>query len=328
MSSFQLNVDFDGQQANELILLPAFDAGAFQNYMRIEENVGFQRQFARVGSGYKSLRKDDSCAKENTYENEATPKLLKVSRLYSQGEICVNDYFDKFVADQLKAGVESGDLTDTQVAAAILQRYAEDLQTDINSLIWFADEDESDPFYSSLDGLFKQIKLGVAGGDIKRTETIGNGDLSDSDTRDILKSLQVNCDLRLKQRPMNRKIQLVSGAIWEGFLSLKENGDKNCTELGWQLEIDGTQAMSYRGVPIAPMWNWDRVVDEGVVGVYQNRYHAVYTTLDNLMLGTDRFGSLSQVEFWYERKPDQNYMRAKFPLGTTVFDEGLIAVAY
>ena len=328
MSSVDINVPFVGQQASELTLLRAFEALNVNAYMRVEENVGYQRQFARLGSSYRSLRKDTTCAKTTTYTNEATEKILEVTRIFSQADICVNDYFEKFVADQLRTGADSGDLTDTQIASAILERFMQDTAVDVSSLIWFGDTDLSDPFYNILNGLFKQIKLAVAAGDIVRTQTLGNGDLADCAARDILRGLHTGANVRLKQVPNNQKVMLVSGEIWENWLACKELGDSCCTELGWTLEVEGTQALAYRGIPVLPMWNWDRVVDEQVVAVYDNRYHAVYTTIDNLMLGTDRFASTNEARVWYSVDDDQNYMRMKFPLGVTVFDEGLIAVAY
>ncbi len=322
------DITWVGEQAFEYTLLEAFKNPEMSALFRIDLTAANKKQYALLGERSKAFRAAANCAKESTGSVPKTQKFMELALIYNQAEQCADEFFDQFENTLLKTGVDRNNLEGTYVERVLGEVVGRDAITDLHRLIWFGDTDLSDNFYSLIDGFRTKLIAAATAGDIVKAYTIGNGDLAACESRLIFQALYSQANTRLKSLPVNQKIMMVSGTIWENWLSCKETGDGCCTELGYQLEINGVQAMSYRGIPVVPIYIWDEVVSEQDTAVYDYEHFAIYAQRDNLIVGTDATSSTTKVDFWYDKTDDLNYWRMQLPLGTLVLDDNLVTVAF
>jgi hypothetical protein len=90
--------------------------------------------------------------------------------------------------------------------------------------------------------------------------------------------------------------------------------------------VAGTMRNTWRGIPIIPVIDWDTHIANDFGSVRPHR--ALMTIPKNLVWGTDGSDDETNMEFFYEKKDEENYFRVAYMAGTQFVDEELISAAY
>lgn len=186
------------------------------------------------------------------------------------------------------------------------------------------------PFLNYFDGLWAQIFAGVTAGTIGRLNIASlPTQISASDAYDTFMSMYKYAPAALRSNP-DAKFY-VTGQLFMGLVEYMQTESVNGGDL--TVTSEGIQTVKFMGKEVVNMETvWDDTIklfinnttDEDVL--YPNRI--VFTTPDNIPVGTLNQGDFDNVEAFYDKVSRNNIISYGFTLDSKVLDEGLIAVAY
>lgn len=329
-------INYVGIQAAEITSLLTLEALPIADMVEVHEDVRYKKQLALARAGKYGWRKDTTCAKTNTGgQIETEERFIEVTRIYAQNDQCVNDYFQKFIIEQVKNGSESGDLTGVRAAEQVTEMWARDRSLDLQRVLWggntaavagdFTGSDAATKaaFYSMFDGWLKRIFDAVTAGDINQAYTFS---AAPTPTTAIaaLRALFEAQSAALRGVARDFKIIAVDTDIYDQFLTNRESFTGS--DLSYRLLEDGTERLTFRGIEVREMPIWLQMRSEGSYGAYLPTSVGMLMTRDALHVGTDAYSNETQIQAWYSIDDDKNYVRAKAPYGTQIADDEAIVV--
>ena len=95
------------------------------------------------------------------------------------------------------------------------------------------------------------------------------------------------------------------------------------SELQWTAIFDGIAKTTYKGVELLAIPFWDEIIrsTETVTG-------ALYTVKENLLVGSESENEIAELDIWFEKKDQVNYILAKDTIGTLIGQDDLLQVAF
>lgn len=275
-------------------------------------------------------------------------------------KICYKDLEGKLVEKAFKNGTSAADLTGSDYVDLILMPYLKKAwYRAIFRLVWFADQtatnyDATDAphgtlnpgvnkdFFTLTNGLWKQIFTGVASGTISRTAVTANtaattalqksGIRTAGVAEALLDNIIDDAPVRLKETPLEDRVMLVSQGLYDAARRDVKNSNKG-SELQFKSWFAGIQATKWDGITLIAMPMWDELLALENNDTYQTAalnmpYRAVYTTKDNLVLGTRSEAMTGEISVVFDPITKLNYIRMEDTIGSLVADDSLIHVAY
>lgn len=341
----------------ELIFLSIYDPGtlgAIFNVLTGQENgkkVGFIGEFGMLG------KKAQGC--KPNYDNNVINTGEKTWDINWWGiyeQICYTDLepFLRMIANREKTDI--GNLEGTFYLDEILEpRLQEAIRKLLMRLAWFGDKQAAtvknggnllntvDPAYFNVtDGFWKRFFELTTVNPARRTIIPANAEdtFADQDSailepgaaKAVIKNLKLQASPLLKQS--TKKIIYVTESIKEALSWDVREGHDGCC-LVWEALFDGIEITQFDGTTIISFPIWDDIIraNEGLytdndATSYRYPHRAVYTTTDNLLLGTESSNLIPELKTWFDDKDEVNYIKAKDNLGTMIAQDELVQVAY
>lgn len=248
------------------------------------------------------------------------PQLVK---LFKKAQRINPDFYDRINSEEM---------------GLIVAKVEQALTSMGNRLVWFGDTTASNvagggnikdgvsvDYFTSIDGLFKQIFTEVPTTADNYVAIAKNAEatyatqatLDDDFAINLFRSMHNKIDSRFFQaieEGAQPELQITRqiGQNWSDFLE-----DKS---LGFSLSQaeDGSNKMSYRGIPIVVRHDWDSNIksfeDNGTK--YNLPHRAILTVKENIPVGTVNESDLNSLETWYEKKDKANYIDFDLKLDT------------
>lgn len=253
--------------------------------------------------------------------------LNQLLKIFARAQKATPDYFDRIGSQEI---------------GLLMAKITQALKESVAAKAWYSDLAAADlpagnftpgtnlGVFNQFNGLWDQI---FSDGSIKRytiTENAGASyaaqKLAAGESNNIFKGMYELADSRLLGSP-DAQI-LVTRSIWDNYLSYLEDTQKG----GGYTEVleDGRTVMSYRGINIVLMNEWDRTQNayqnDGTVVVSPNR--AVFTTPSNIPLATLSESDINTLESWYEKKDKSNIVDYSYFLDAKFLESYMAVVAY
>ena len=332
------------EEISKVIFEQVFTNPALEKMHRIEEGIDMKTQIVLMNKLGLVSRASTGCSpQESDAGLVASQKYWEPSKLETRFGFCK----DTEIPVLLKAfGRQQNkfDMTGSPEVQILAQKLAEGLDESVRTLAWFGDKDAaivasggtiSDTadvtLVNTVNGFWKQIFAGVTAGKIKRT-TIGANtgstytaqELSAGEALTSLRNAYNQADSRLKNSSDSQFY--VTQSIYDNFLDRLEDAGLNAVG---QLAInDGV--MSYRGKEIIVANDWDNHIaeyeDNGTKYNLPNRI--VFSTPENLPIGTLDKGEFKEVNIWYDATLRKVFIENLYSLDAKVLEEYMISVAY
>jgi hypothetical protein len=316
-----------GDLRSSLILAPILEAPAFTALgYDLRDDIQTSETMYEITPSDKVTKKKTSCGWNPSGSiAQLIDKKITVEELAIEMEECAKDFDGKILQLVKKKGFNRYDLTGTQFEEILRELAQPIIARDMNRIISLGDTASIDADYNQLDGKWKKIMAGVAGGSILKTADLPDaGALAAGAARTALDDVHFNAPIELKTFDQSQKIKVVTRSVYDNYLrSFASN-----TELESSMVVlqNGLQTVSHWGVP---------VVVEDIVDIYVNAdlaaanpHRIYYTTINNITIGTDLESDFSEVDFWYEKKEQANLMRVNYKLGVSLGFGKLFSVAY
>lgn len=97
-------------------------------------------------------------------------------------------------------------------------------------------------------------------------------------------------------------------------------------DLAYLALINGSQTLSFDGIPVVPRWEWDGIIAADFPGEYPHR--ALLTIPKNLVFGTDGSADDMTAEMFYDQVSQNNFFRVEYKAGTQYIHSNYIVAAY
>lgn len=323
-------------QAPELAVLHTIYPGVVT-----DKYVGFIGEGGMVG-----LPAQDCDPVPQQWNIQGEQKIWKPKRWEVFLTECWKDLENTMAVYSLNKGVNVGDLTNTDYMAIVVQVLGAAIKKMIWRFAWFGDTDADnfsnggiltngvDPEYFRLiDGFWKQLNTAVPVGDQKRVAIAANtatttqaqfDQLTGQITYETLVNLYQQASIVLRNQP--DVIFACTQSFADGYMKYLEGKDLETTYFNLS---EGVKALSFRGIPVVPFAIWDEMIYnyENNGTKLNNPHRCLLTTKSNLAIGVAGEDVLSEVDVWYEKKEDRNYMRSRDSIDAKLLQENLLTLA-
>jgi hypothetical protein len=352
------------QELKELIFLSFVDAeglGGLFNFMPGQQDgkkLGLIGQFGLLGSA------SQGC--DPTYGNDLVAtreKTWNIKRWEIAEQICFTDLLSTLAKTALKKKTQVADLTGTDYMDSILMPLLEEAaKRTVLRLALFGDPDASvydktnnstgtlkagtdKKYFTVTAGLWKRIFEGVAiaagtDGHITRVTVDANTKTSIALQKaairtagvatGILDDLIEDAPQNLRQAP-NQIIYITQALADAVSRDIKKNNKGS--ELQWKSLFMGITETTYNGITVRAIPFMDEIIQSYLqnttnTDAWDKPYRAIYTIKDNLLIGSESENEIAEIDAWFEKKDQKNYILCRDTIGALIGDENLIAVAY
>ena len=314
--------DFDtqwtGEWAKEILIQPAVNVPDITRLFRIITDVRGKLNLPIAGYLNRIVKRYGGCGVPVAGEGtNITNRVLETCRLEVFQDFCVDDFEDTIFILLQNSGLNKNDISGTVIEGLIVQLIQEAMMRDLFIQFSFGKSALTNEFYGVCDGLWEKLienSSTNAGASVKRLSdiTVLNQTVN-TRAYDYLVEVYTEAPAPLRQVPANRKSFFVTQNIYDNYLAFLENPASGI-QPAWILLQDGTETLSFRGIPVIPIIAWDEdlaLVDNPFNGVFNTAI--LYTTPDNhyIGVGADQRG----VRFWYDKDTRTNKFEAFPELG-------------
>lgn len=339
-------IAFNGKEAMAGIIEPAFYTPELTEFHTIMQDIVAKQQIAFLGRLSKVTQADAGCGTGMLSKEIAiTEKYWDPTAVKIWLSQCASDLEQTFYVWGLSKGIAKYDLTKGDFIDFAMEVMTSAVKEDALRLAWFGDKAADTiangsflgnagdvPFYSPIDGFWKQIFDAVTATTMKKIAVSVNANatyatqaLGATDAYDTFRKMLEGADSRLKSEP--NKMFLCTTSMFDNWLTYKET--KNI-DLSFVRQEKGFKTDIYRGVPIIAVDAWDRAIDSdmnnGTKWILPHR--AVLTTKENLMVGLDAASAVTDFKVFLDDVTEITHMKGGYKLDVKVMHDFMAIAAY
>ena len=265
-------------------------------------------------------------------------------------KICYESLEGTIAEYTMKTGTPAGDLTSTEFMTYIIRPALErQMKRMIWRFGWFGDtgakaisgggtltEGVKTELFTTCEGLFKRLFTQCANNASQLTAIDANTKATFTEQKaamlaqgvatGILDSMLMDADSRITSD--SGAVILMTKAMADALtLDIKKTYKEI---MPWEVVFDGLDVAKYNGVTIARVSIWDRMIRgyENTGTKLNKPYRAVYANINQLQVGTNANGLISDLDIWFEKKERRNYIYATGKLGTQILEDDMFHAAY
>lgn len=359
MGTFNVNdLTWNGKEImalSEAIFEKSFETPAFQQFHRFFENIKAKQQIAKLGRlGLVGKLKGDVCdVAESTQTIGAVQKFWNPEIIADKFGNCWKDLKETFFIWGTNNGINRDDLTTTDFANFLEMRISEALVEAFWRIGWMGDTDAANysdspagyitdgvdvDYFNAIDGFWKQlfaiaplttsarrVEITKNAGNSYANQTFNSTDTTNRVATGIFAALKYNADFRLRAQP--NKVIVSTQRLVDQYAAELRAGDFDASYI--RIE-GGYDALMFEGIPIIPVSYMDEMIEEyfndGTKWYVPHR--AVLTTTDNLGVGVETEGNLTELDAWYSKDDNKYFVRTEVSMDVKVIDDDLVQVAY
>jgi hypothetical protein len=323
--------------------------GAFLNVIPAQRNgdkLAFVGEFGLVGKAAQGCKP--------TYDSEtiaASEKEWSIKAWEVALEMCYEDVAGTVAQWALKNKTSIADMTGTAYLADIIRPRLElAIMKAILRLAWFGDTNakatasggvllngDNAKYFNITDGLFKRIYQVIATDSARRTTIDANAQTTKAAQKTAFMAsgyaMKILDNLIMDAHPLLRGSENQVIYITQSFkdaLNIDIRNNNKGSELQWNSIFMGVQESTYSGIKLISIPTWDEIIQayEGTETKFNQPYRAIYTTTQNMCVGLESENELVDLQVWFDKTLQTNFLLAKDKLGTLIADDRLIQAAY
>jgi len=239
----------------------------------------------------------------------------------------------------VKNGLDGYNVSDA-VRTVWMEEMIDAIRRDIFRIVWFGNTASGNADYNVIDGLLVKMYNAFASYCVKRVgndlPNLHTAILTTDQAYNALKKLHTGAATILKQIPAKEKVFWVTGSMYENLMESYESKSNGATELQFKMITDGSSmgvgtgnvvspdggpTLTYRGIPIIPLYLLDNYLQDANNPWYDSLTHfAVYTTTGkskfaNLVVGTEAASDLDRIDMFYDQRTKQTYAQHESRFG-------------
>jgi hypothetical protein len=202
----------------------------------------------------------------------------------------------------------------------ILDEILEQARQDIWKYVLFGQDASGNTPWNVIDGVFTKMFDSFGSYCVKHIRNSFpnqfNSVLGTDEALTALRNTWQEAHILLKQIPNNKKVFWVTGSVYENLYASYESKQYG-TELQFKYLIDGVATLSFRGIPVVPIYIADYSLENDTSNPYYNllRHFIIYTTPENHIIGVENASDLNNVEMCYDCRTKTTLIQGEMRFG-------------
>ncbi len=322
-----ISLEARAEEVNGLFVEPLFIDGMNRETMRVLTNVTGRRQMGYVGRPKKILKPSEGCGFNSKGDFKLSTRVLDPEKLEAEFAFCKAKLQDTIFQMLGENGLNESTMTSQDLEDILLTIFLEAVAEDMERLYWFGDKSSTDGEYNFLNGLFKYLVQGKSNQSINYVDTESGTALAAGEGFAYTNAVWLNASKELKGTASENKVIKMSQDFFDRLQDDLIAGAFNSSAYADKV-INNQLVPTFKGVEIETFQNWEEYGAESGLFAQENNNLIIYTTKDNLVVGTNDRAQDMEFEVWYDRSEREIRMRIVFYLGAQYVHPQFVSLGY
>lgn len=335
---------YPGVLTDTLLVKPKIGSPALSEIATVRQGIrsGEYLHLVQPPSAAVLSKGNATCAPTYTTTGEITDRQLTTGLFDINLSWCKKDFQNVLgTTTFLGDGALVGDGLDGyelggRLRSVIVDEVLEQARQDIFKVIFFGDNSlgaGSTNIYSTIDGIWTRLFDAQASYCSKptRNDLPNQHDsiLAAGDALTTLRQLYENAQILLKTQPRNTLVFWVTGSMWDNLYASYESVQYG-TELQFKYVVDGVAQLSFRGIPVIPLWLADLDLSSNTDNPFYDeiRHFAILTQPSNWIIGVERSSDLNNIRIVFDEVNLTTYIQGEMRFGVNFVHCDLQAYAH
>lgn len=319
---------FPGNLPTELYRKPTTGTPKLSDMFKILQGIRTDEWLILVGNMAKIVKAATGCDPTFSTSGTFSDRKISVGNFEANYKWCKADFMATASAltndpSIVRNGLDGYDLQGA-VRTAWMEEMIDAIRRDLWRILLFSNDTSGNADWNVMDGLFVKLYDANSAYCVKR---VGNdlpntpaAVLAADQAYNALRATHQGAPTILKQLPINQKVFWVNGAMYENLMSSYESKSNGATELQFKMILDGSSqgvgtgnvvspdggpTLTYRGVPVIPLYFTDDALADSTNPWYGSLANfIIYTTngnskFANLVVGMESASDLDRIDMYY-----------------------------
>jgi hypothetical protein len=316
---------YSGANLNEIFYEPVFRSDDLMRNYRVIPNVKHKMNVYTSAALTKIVQPYTTCSSTSgSTQFNIDDKVITAGRCRVALEQCTDEFFGTYIEEMYRNGVDVMNVEGTQLADAIVNRAVKGIGQDVVRLAWGGDSTTAN--YTAFDGWMKLMGADATVLAARVTYAGTEAAPTAGDAIGLIRKVYDEAPAALQQVPSSDKKMFVTPKIFNAYLANLEGSSADLAIVNTQ---DGYTRVSFRGVQIVPMYEWDTILtdtDPTIFDVGGTDYSngVCYCATENLILGSDVTDPEGSFKVFYDDLEEKMFFRGYFKLGVQFLYPSLV----
>lgn len=343
------------KSVGECIFTDSFQNPSITDFHQVFEGIIAKKKIPILGRLKGLLGKGDGECNPTSSTNqvESSSKTWDPVIVSDRLEQCYKDLVSTFWTYILKKGIQKPDVTGTDYANYISDVVSEAIFESVLRLAWLGDtaadtvanssyltNGTEKKYFNKINGFWKQFLAIVAADATKKTSTIlttrnagasyaaqqfTSTDTTNLEVSNALTAVRFGADKRLRRQ--TNLVYICTQSVMDQYE--KELIFANINYTTERLE-NGVMTLKNGGIELMSFELLDRLIDEYMDNgtKLNNPHRLVLTTKDNLGVGVESTGNLSELDIFYDKKTKTNIVDFQYTIDAKVLKDEYVQLSY
>jgi hypothetical protein len=315
---------YNGASLNDLFYEPVFRSDDIMRNYRVIPNVKHKMNVYTSAALTKIVEPYSACsATSGATQFNIENKTITAGRCRVALEQCTDEFFDTYIEEMYRDGVDVMNLEGTQLGDAIVNRAVKGIASDVVRLAWGGDVAGGVAGYTAFDGWMELMKAEPVTEVVLASITAPTS----AEALTMLKTIYDGAPVALQQVAPEDKKMFVTPKIFNAYLA---NLEGTAADLAIVNQQEGIRRVMFRGVEVVAMYEWATIVADTNPDVFQtaaganNTQGVCYCAVENLIIGSDVTDPEGSFKVFYDDLEEKMYFRGYFKLGVQYLYSSLV----
>tara|TARA_R110001606_G_scaffold198253_1_gene345775 strand:+ start:92 stop:1099 length:1008 start_codon:yes stop_codon:yes gene_type:complete len=321
-----ITATYSGANLNEIFYEPVFRSDDIMRNYRVIPNVKHVVNVYTSAALTKIVQPYTDCsASSGSTQFNVDDKVLTAGRCRVALEQCSKEFFGTYIEEMYRSGVDVMNVEGTQLSDAIVNRAVTGIAQDVVRLAWGGDGATAN--YTALDGWMKLMGADTTVNGAKSTFTSTNPAApTAAEAIGLIRKAYDAAPAALQQVPASDKKIFVTPKVFNAYLANLEGSSADLAIVNTQ---DGLRRVSFRGVELVAMYEWDTILSDLNPTIMKSGSHEgsdglCYCAVENLIIGSDVTDPEGSFKVFYDDLEEKMFFRGYFKLGVQFMYPSLV----
>ena len=319
-----ITATYGGAQLNEIFYEPVFRSDDIMRNYRVIPNVKHVMNVYTAAALTKIVEVYSTCSTASgANQFDISDKVITAGRCRVALEQCTDEFFGTFIEESYRSGADVMNIEGTQLADAIVNRAVKGIAQDVVRLAWGGDVDGAVAGYAVFNGWMELMKAEA----VIESPAAATANPTAAEALTLITAIYDGAPAALQQVAPADKKMFVTPKVYNAYLqSLEGNG----SDLALVNRVDASPRVSFRGVELVAMYEWDTILADTNPDLFQsaagadNNQGICYTAIENLIIGSDVTDPEGSFKVFYDDLEEKMFFRGYFKLGVQYLYSSLV----
>jgi len=318
-----ITATYGGAQLNEIFYEPVFRSDDIMRNYRVIPNVKHVMNVYTAAALTKIVEVYSTCSTASgANQFDISDKVITAGRCRVALEQCTDEFFGTFIEESYRSGADVMNIEGTQLADAIVNRAVKGIASDVVRLAWGGDVAGAVAGYAVFNGWMELMKAEP----VLTFNSATPADPIASDALSLIMNVYDGAPAALQQVAPADKKMFVTPKLYNAYL---QNIEGNGADLAIVNMVDASPRVSFRGVELVAMYEWDTILADTNPDLFINggnnfNQGVCYTAVENLIIGSDVTDPEGSFKVFYDDLEEKMFFRGYFKLGVQYLYSSLV----